>query len=231
MGIDPERLSNLPKQGFPKQGFPETFFVTGTDTDVGKTVVSAMLTLGLGATYWKPVQSGTEPMTDTERVRSLTQLDSSYFLPERFCLSQPLSPHAAADIDGVAIALSDFQIPQHSQSHLIIEGAGGLMVPLNRHDYMIDLIQQFQVPVCLVARSTLGTINHTLLSIQTLQQKQIPILGVILNGPKNEGNREAIAHYGQVPILGELEWMNPLTSARLKHLFNQKFCGSKYYQT
>ncbi|NET09701.1 MAG: dethiobiotin synthase [Symploca sp. SIO2B6] len=203
--------------------FPNQMFVTGTDTDVGKTMVSAMLTLGLGAAYWKPVQSGTEPMTDTERVRSLTHLDASHFLPERFCLSQPLSPHAAAEKDGVAIALSDFQIPQHTKSHLIIEGAGGLMVPLNRHDYMIDLIQQLQIPVCLVARSTLGTINHTLLSIEQLRRTSIPIMGVILNGPKNKGNREAIAHYGQVPILGELEWIDPVTPERLKHLFHQQF--------
>lgn len=205
---------------------PPTIFVTGTDTDVGKTVVSAMLTLGLGAAYWKPVQSGLEPMTDTERVRSLTQLPDSHFIPERFRLTQPLSPHAAAAIDGVAIALSDFCLPDFSASpygkpHLIIEGAGGLMVPLNEQDYMLDLIRYFQVPVCLVARSTLGTINHTLLSIEQLRRGGIPILGVVLNGPKNEGNRAAIAHYGQVPILGEVEPMDMITPYRLTQNFLQ----------
>ena len=200
--------------------FPSTFFISGTDTDVGKTVVSAMLTVGLGAAYWKPVQSGLEPMTDTERVRSLTQLDDSHFFPERFRLTQPLSPHAAAEIDGVAIALSDFQPPSTPKPHLIIEGAGGLMVPLNQQDYMIDLMAYLEVPVCLVARSTLGTINHTLLSLEQLRRAKIPILGVILNGPKNEGNRRAIAHYGNVPILGELEPLEAITPDRLKQAFH-----------
>ena len=185
-----------------------------------------MFTLGLGATYWKPVQSGLEPMTDTERVRSLTQLPDSHFLPERFRLTQPLSPHAAAEIDGVAIALSDFRLPDvssapHAPSHLIIEGAGGLMVPLNDQDYMLDLITHFQVPVCLVARSTLGTINHTLLSIEQLRRVNIPILGVVLNGPKNEGNRAAIAHYGKVPIVAQLEPMDAITPTRLHQAFAQ----------
>ncbi|MGK7890081.1 MAG: dethiobiotin synthase [Leptolyngbyaceae cyanobacterium] len=201
--------------------FPPTIFITGTDTDVGKTIVSAIFTLGLGATYWKPVQSGCEPMTDTERVRSLTQLPPSHFLPEQFRLSQPLSPHAAAAIDGVAIALSDFQCPTVTTSHLIIEGAGGLMVPLNSQDYMIDLICQFQVPVCLVSRSTLGTINHTLLSLEQLRRYDIPVLGVVLNGPKNQDNREAIAHYGQVPILGELESMTDLSPPKLQQAFTR----------
>lgn len=189
-------------------------------------MVSAMFALGLGAAYWKPVQSGLESMTDTEQVRSLTQLPESHFVPERFRLTQPLSPHAAAEIDGVAIALDDFRLPNFSASpyakpHLIIEGAGGLMVPLNDRDYMLDLIHYFQVPVCLVARSTLGTINHTLLSIAQLRRANIPLLGVVLNGPKNERNRAAIAHYGQVPILGELEPMDTITPYRLKQSFLQ----------
>ncbi|MEM9217148.1 MAG: dethiobiotin synthase [Cyanobacteria bacterium P01_F01_bin.150] len=209
-----------------KPTFPPVFFITGTDTDVGKTVVSAMFTLGLGAAYWKPVQSGLEPMTDTERVRSLTQLPDSHFVPERFRLTQPLSPHAAAEIDGVAIALSDFCLPNFSaqpyaKPHLIIEGAGGLMVPLNQQDYMLDLIRQFQVPLCLVARSTLGTINHTLLSIEQLRRANVPLLGVVLNGPKNEGNRAAIAHYGKVPILCEIEPMEAITPHCLRQIFMQ----------
>jgi len=200
---------------------PSTVFITGTDTDVGKTMVAAVLTLGLGATYWKPIQSGSEPMTDTARVRSLTQLPSPHFLPEQFCLTQPLSPHAAAAIDGVDITLADFQLPTVTTSYLIIEGAGGLMVPLNQQDYMIDLMGQLQVPVCLVARSTLGTINHTLLSLEQLRRAQIPVWGVVLNGPKNPGNREAIAHYGNVPILGELEPMAHLDPAHLQQAFTE----------
>jgi dethiobiotin synthetase len=203
--------------------FPQQFFITGTDTDVGKTVVAALLTLGLGASYWKPVQSGLEPSTDTKTVKTLTQLDPSHFFPERFRLTQPLSPHAAAAIDQVSIDLNDFQLPQVKTSYLIVEGAGGLMVPLNNQDLMIDLIQFLELPVCLVARSTLGTINHTLLSLAQLKQAKIPILGVILNGPKNESNRSAIIHYGQVPVLGELEWLPHLNAATLEQAFHQIF--------
>ncbi|WP_316791067.1 dethiobiotin synthase [Thermoleptolyngbya oregonensis] len=204
--------------------FPEKFFITGTDTNVGKTVVSALLTLGLNASYWKPIQSGLDPISDTDYVRKVTSLDDSHFLPERFTLTQPLSPHAAAEIDGVQIHLSDFQLPsQLPYKPLIIEGAGGLMVPLNEEDFVIDLIRQFQLPVCLVARSTLGTINHTLLSLAQLRRMEIPILGVIVNGPKNEGNRAAIAHYGNVPILAELEPLAEVNPATLKQAFDQLF--------
>jgi len=204
--------------------FPEKFFVTGTDTNVGKTVVSALLTLGLNAVYWKPIQSGLDPISDTDYVRQVTGLDDSHFLPERFTLTQPLSPHAAAEIDGVKICLSDFQLPsQLPYRYLIVEGAGGLMVPLNEQDFVIDLIRQFQLPVCLVARSTLGTINHTLLSLAQLRRMEVPILGVIMNGPKNEGNRAAIAHYGKIPILAELEPLAEINPATLKQTFDQLF--------
>jgi dethiobiotin synthetase len=201
--------------------FPDRLFVTGTDTNVGKTVVSAILTLGLGATYWKPIQSGLEPITDTDYIRKVTQLDDTRFIPERFRLTQPLSPHASAAIDGVQIHLSDFQLPSTATSHLIVEGAGGLMVPLNEHQFILDLIQHLNLPVCLVARSTLGTINHSLLSIAQLQRAEVPITGVILNGPKNPSNRDAIAHYGQVPILGELELLDAINPDTLKQAFDQ----------
>lgn len=200
---------------------PNRMFVTGTDTNVGKTVVSAMLTLGLKAAYWKPIQSGLEPMTDTDYVRQVTGLDDSHFLPERFRLTEPLSPHASAAIDGVSIRLSDFQLPATDKSHLIVEGAGGLMVPLNDQHYIIDLIRQFNLPVCLVSRSSLGTINHTLLSIAQLRRYEIPILGVVVNGEKNPGNVAAIAHYGQVPILGELDPLEPVSPENLRAAFQR----------
>ncbi|MGG6294674.1 dethiobiotin synthase [Leptolyngbya sp. AN02str] len=203
--------------------FPDQFFVTGTDTNVGKTVVSAMLTIGLNGTYWKPVQSGLEPITDTEYVRSVTQLDESHFLPERFRLTEPLSPHLSARLDGVEIHLSDFELPHAARSPLIVEGAGGLLVPLNDKDLIIDLIQKFQLPVCLVSRTQLGTINHTLLSIRQLQQANIPILGVIMNGPLNEENKRAFAHFGQIPILGELEPLEDINPATLRSAFERLF--------
>jgi len=205
--------------------FPEQFFVTGTDTDVGKTVVSAMLTLGLGGAYWKPIQAGITPITDTDYVRQVTRLDNSHFLPERFRLTQPLSPHQAAELDGVEIHLSDFALPSRvNKPHLIVEGAGGLMVPLNKTHFIMDLIQHLQLPVCLVARSQLGTINHTLLSLAQLRRANIPVLGVIVNGPKNQANREAIAQYGQVPILGEVDRLDRLNPCTLKKAFYQLSC-------
>jgi dethiobiotin synthetase len=201
--------------------FPNCFFITGTDTNVGKTVTAAMLTLGLNAAYWKPVQSGLEPISDTDYVRQVTELDSSHFLPERHQLTQPLSPHAAAAIDGVEISLSNFELPFTDKPNLIIEGAGGLMVPLNNQHFVIDLIRHLNVPVCLVARSALGTINHTLLSIAQLRQYQIPILGVVINGERNASNREAIAQFGQVPILAELEPFAAINPATLKAAFDR----------
>jgi dethiobiotin synthetase len=201
--------------------FPPQFFITGTDTDVGKTIVSALLTLGLGYAYWKPIQSGTPADTDT--LRSATGLDSSHFIPERYRLTQPLSPHAAAQIDRCHISLSDFQLPVTDKPGLIVEGAGGLMVPINEQDLMIDLIRSLRLPVCLVARSKLGTINHTLLSIAALRQAEIPILGVMINGEKNQINREAIEHYGQVKILGELEPLAEINAQSLAIAFNKIF--------
>jgi dethiobiotin synthetase len=200
---------------------PNRMFITGTDTNVGKTVVAAMLTLGLKAVYWKPIQSGTEPMTDTEYVRQVTGLDDTHFLPERYRLTQPLSPHASAAIDGIRIHLTDFTLPQVSNRRLIVEGAGGLMVPFNDQHFIIDLIQALKLPVCLVARSSLGTINHTLLSIAQLRRYEIPIVGIILNGAANPSNRKAIAQYGQVPILGELKPLNCITPATLQAAFHQ----------
>lgn len=204
--------------------FPSRFFVTATDTNVGKSVVSALLTLGLKGTYWKPVQSGLDPISDTDYVRQVTQLDDSHFLPERFRLTEPLSPHLSARLDGVEIHLSDFALPQTvPHSPLIVEGAGGLLVPLNDNDLIIDLIQHLDLPVCLVTRTQLGTINHTLLSIQRLQQANIPILGVIMNGPRNLENRKAIAHFGNVPILAELEMLDEVNPTTLKTAFDHLF--------
>jgi dethiobiotin synthetase len=201
--------------------FPKQFFVTGTDTDVGKTVVSAMLILGLNASYWKPIQSGILPCTDTEWVKKITQLPPSHFFPEVYRLSQPLSPHASAMHDNVRIDLDKIVMPNlpGNCSHLIVEGAGGILVPLNDKNLMIDLIKKLNIPVLVVCRSTLGTINHTLLTLQHLRLHEIPILGVIMNGPKNEGNRKAITHYGKVNVLTELEPIQNISGATLLQAF------------
>lgn len=185
---------------------PKKIFITGTDTDVGKSVVSAILVQALHAYYWKPVQSGLAENTDTQTVKHLTNLPDPYFLSETYRLHAPLSPHASAKLENIDIRMDAFHIPKYSEEHhLIVEGAGGICVPLNHTYLVVDLIQYLSLPVIIVARSTLGTINHTLLSIHYLKQKGIPILGVVLNGPKNPSNAEAICFYGKVPILFEIE--------------------------
>ena len=192
---------------------PMRFFITGTDTDIGKTMVSAMLVAGLQADYWKPVQSGIEGGTDTETVARLTALPADHYHPESWRLTAPLSPHRSAELDQVTIDPDAITIPATSRP-LIIEGAGGLMVPLNRQVLLIDLIQQWQVPVILCARTRLGTINHTLLSLGTLHQRGIPLHGIIFIGDDNPDTIRTIGDFGQnfgdVRILGRLPWLeNP----------------------
>jgi dethiobiotin synthetase len=198
--------------------FPSAFFVTGTDTDVGKTIVSALLTIALDGYYWKPIQSGRDDggLTDRDRVGQLTGLRPERLLPERYCLGQPLSPHLAARLDGVEIELTDFALPVGLDRPLIVEGAGGLLVPINDRHLMIDLIDHLGLPVVLVARSGLGTINHTLLSIGALRRSGIPILGVILNGPLNGDNRRAIEFYGQVSVIAEVGPIEDLSPQGLR---------------
>ena len=176
------------------------FFVTGIGTEIGKTVVSSILTEYLQADYWKPVQSGDLHLTDTMKVQALVSNTKSYFHPERHRLNAPLSPHAAAALDGVQIQLSDFTLPQTS-NHLIVEGAGGLMVPLNDQDLMIDLIKQLGIPVILVSRNYLGSINHTVLSIEALQRRDIPIAGIVINGEPNPATESFIESMSALPIL------------------------------
>ena len=202
---------------------PSKIFVSGTDTGIGKTVVSAMMTLGLSATYWKPIQSGLEEETDTEFVRRVTGLSDEHFMPERFRLQEPLSPHASAEIDGVTISLDDFQLPEAGTNNLVVEGAGGLLVPLNDNDMIIDLIERFQLPVLLVSRSELGTLNHTFLSLEALRSREIPVLGVVMNGPKNESNKKAIEKYGNVEVIDEINTIESLNAKTLMSIFNTIF--------
>jgi dethiobiotin synthetase len=206
--------------------FHKRLFITGTDTGVGKTVVSAILMAGFNGYYWKPIQSGLEEMSDTEWVKEYTELPESHFFKETYRLTQPLSPQASALQDGVRIELDAFNVPEVAESeYLIIEGAGGIMVPLNEKDMMIDLMKRLKAPVLLVSRSSLGTINHTLLSLEQLRREGIEVLGVVMNGPRNNENREAIEHFGRVRVLAEVEplpFIDPLT---LKTIFHQDFKG------
>lgn len=186
-------------------------FVTGTDTDVGKTVASAWLCKHWQADYWKPIQSGLDGPSDSDKIKLLS---GARIHPETHRLTQPLSPHQAADIDGVQIRLSDFQLPTGPEK-LVVEGAGGCLVPLNWREQTTDLIAALDLCCLLVARSGLGTINHTCLSIQALRNAHIPILGVLMTGPQNDPNREAIEHFGQVPVLACLPHFDTLNAEAL----------------
>jgi dethiobiotin synthase len=190
------------------------FFVTGTDTDVGKTVVSAWLMTHLFANYWKPVQAGTEPTTDAQTVQRLAELPSDRILAEAYVLPEAMAPHEAARRAGVAIDLARLKPPATGRP-LIVEGAGGMLVPLTGNAYVIDLAALLHLPVLVVARSTLGTINHTLLSIEALRRRSLPIAGVVMNGPNTPHNRTAIERYGRVDVIAEIPWLPEVTRATL----------------
>ncbi len=198
--------------------FPEKIFVTGTDTGVGKTLVAAVLMAGLDGEYWKPVQSGLEEITDTSWIKEATGLSESRFHKETYRLRAAMSPHASAAGEGIRIELEKFQVPrmQNPSRHLIVEGAGGIMVPLNERHFMLDLMKQLNFPVLLVASSRLGTINHTLLTVDKLRTSNLPIFGVVLNGVRNEDNRRAIEKYGNVHVLGEIEPLKDINRETLE---------------
>lgn len=193
-------------------------FVTGTDTGVGKTIAAACLARAWQAGYWKPVQTGLATGDDdTETVAALAGLPAERVVAPVYSLQAPLSPHAAAELEGVRIVMDAIALPRMAHP-LVVEGAGGVYVPLNDRDFMIDLMAKLALPVLLVARSTLGTINHTLLSLAALRSRRLPIAGVILDGPPNAGNRAAIEGFGQVRVLAELPRVDPLDNAAIERL-------------
>ncbi|HEV7319781.1 MAG TPA: dethiobiotin synthase [Ensifer sp.] len=198
------------------------FVVTGTDTGIGKTIFSAALTDALGACYWKPVQSGLDEETDTETVARLGRIPPARILPEAYRLNTPVSPHLSARRDGVAIRPDDLSPP--SVDHpLVIEGAGGLLVPLTERTVFADVFARWQLPVVLCARSGLGTINHTLLSLEALRSRAIPILGVVFIGDEQADTETIIPQLGRVRRLGRLPRIGPLTPDRLRQAFRENF--------
>ncbi|MBP1885087.1 dethiobiotin synthase [Sinorhizobium mexicanum] len=196
--------------------------VTGTDTGIGKTVFSAALTDALGACYWKPVQSGLEGETDSETVQRLGRIPSARIVPEAYRLRTPASPHLAASIDGIHIK-AEALVPPVTEGPLIIEGAGGLLVPLTAETVFADVFARWQIPVVLCARTDLGTINHTLLSLEALRARSIPIFGVAFIGEKQADTESIIAKMGRVRSLGRLPKLDPLTPELLRQVFRENF--------
>jgi|ERR1019366_5552119 dethiobiotin synthetase len=180
------------------------FFVTGIGTDVGKTIMSAIFMEALNADYWKPIQAGNLDNTDTMTIRSLISNSKSVIHSEKFRLSQSISPHAAAEIDKIKIYMEDFILPETSNI-MIIEGAGGVMVPLNDECLVIDLIEKLNAEVILVSKNYLGSINHTLLSVNTLKSRNIPIAGIVFNGKSTTSSEKYILKHTGLKCLLTIE--------------------------
>jgi dethiobiotin synthetase len=197
--------------------------VTGTDTGIGKTVFSSGLANFLSARYWKPIQSGLDEETDSEIVARLSGLSRDRILPECYRLKTPASPHRAAEIDGVTIDAHALRVPDTGDDPLVIEGAGGLMVPLNRDTLYIDLFARWRLPVLLCARTALGTINHSLLSIEALRSRKIHILGIVFIGDENADTEATICRIGQLRKLGRLPSLSPLDAKTLQSAFERSF--------
>lgn len=193
------------------------FVVTGTDTGIGKTIFSAALAGALKASYWKPVQAGLEEETDSETV---ARLGGVKVLPESYRLNMPASPHLAAERDGVEIEVNALNPPAEAR---IIEGAGGALVPLTRNTLYADLFARWQIPVIVCARTTLGTINHSLMTIEALKARGVPLLGLAFIGEAMPDSEATIAAFSGVPILGRLPHIDNLTAESLAAAFASHF--------
>ncbi|SFK97863.1 dethiobiotin synthase [Pseudovibrio ascidiaceicola] len=193
--------------------------VTGTDTGIGKTIFSAALTQALAATYWKPVQSGQEEETDTQAVVRLTGCKA---LPETYRLQVPASPHFSAEAEDVLIDTESLTMPQ-VDGPLVVEGAGGLMVPLTRETLYIDLFKKWQAPIVLCARTGLGTINHSLLSIEALRARGCNLLGIVFIGEEVADSERTIAEYAGVKKLGRLPLLKQITPETIRTAFAENF--------
>lgn len=200
----------------------QTFIVTGTDTGIGKTVFAAGLAGALGARYWKPIQSGLDDGSDSERTAALSGLPADHILPEAYRLVTPCSPHLAAEIDGVTIDPDRLALPL-VDGPLVVEGAGGALVPVTRELLYADMFARWGKPVVLVARTALGTINHSLLSIEALRARGVPIHGIAFVGDAVEDSEATIAAIGRVKRLGRLPMLPDLTPAALASAFAEAF--------
>lgn len=198
--------------------FADGIFVTGTDTDVGKTLVSAILVSHLRKStdvrYWKPIQTGIESDDDTVTVQRLATCIDRDILRDGIRLEKPLSPHLSAKLAGLDVRIKDVPEPIASvdfDGTIIVEGAGGVLVPLNDGELVVDLIAVLGMRAVVVSRTGLGTINHTLLTIEALRNRKIPVSGVIMDGERNDQNRLAVEHFGQVKVIAEVSLFEEVT--------------------
>ena len=196
------------------------FILCGTDTDIGKTLISSFFVRGLSAFYWKPIQSGIGIETDSEAVYRLSKINKKKILKEAYIFNEPVSPHWAAEIDQKIIKRESLTLPEVNGS-LIVETAGGLMVPLTRDFLQIDQIKNWDLPVILVCRSSLGTLNHTLLSIEALKKRKIKILALIINGKKHLDNPKTLSEFSGLPIIAEFPYLKNIEINELDILWEE----------
>lgn len=185
-------------------------FISGTDTNVGKTLVSSWLCLHLGYAYFKPIQTGLIEGRDSDVVQALS---AATIYPEAYCYQAPVSPHLAAELEARPIDMTSIKLPANSR--LIVEGAGGVLVPLCQNRLMVDLMKHLHLPVILVASTRVGTINHTLLSLEALRARKVQVLGVVMTGDESRANQAAIERYGDVPVLAVLPWLSTVNQSTL----------------
>ena len=196
------------------------FIICGTDTDIGKTLISAFFVRGLQSFYWKPIQSGIETETDSQSIYRLSGIAKEKILREAFIFKQPVSPHWAAEIDGKKINLKLLDLPSIDGS-LVVETAGGLMVPITRNVLQIEQMKKWNLPVIIVCRSSLGTLNHTLLTIEALKKRNIKILGLIINGEKHLDNPKTLQEFSKLPIIAEFPRLNNVDTNNLDRLWQE----------
>ena len=206
-------MSGLETQGF---------VITGTDTDIGKTVFAAALTCALGAFYWKPVQAGLDGETDSQAIERLSGVEPAQILPEKFRLRTPASPHFAAAKDGITITADDLDIPQVA-GPLVIEGAGGALVPINDDLLFADLFALWKWPVIIAASTKLGTINHSLMTIEALRSRDVPVHGIAFIGDEITDSQDSICRIGGVKQLGRLPIITDLSAQTLSSAFHAHF--------
>lgn len=203
----------------------EDLFVTGTDTNVGKTVLSALLVAALDAIYWKPIQTGASEGTDRDTVMALAEIPKDKTFPETYCYEPPVSPHLAAEAAGETIDLAEIRRPAMTEDGgpLIAEGAGGVMVPINWRQSMRDLIVQLKMPVVVASRTALGTINHTTLTVDALRNAGATVKGVVMIGPENRDNERSIQRCAGIPIIGRIPVLEKINRVTLLRVFHSNF--------
>jgi dethiobiotin synthetase len=206
-----------------------SLFVTGTDTNVGKTLLSALLVAALDAIYWKPIQTGAREGTDRQTVIKLAGIPEAQTISESYCFDLPVSPHLAAEAKGVRIDLAHIQAPANLRRPIIAEGAGGILVPINDSELMLDLARHLGFQVLIAARAALGTINHTLLTVRALRCAKMAIHGVVMIGHRNRDNERSVEQFGTVPVVGTIPWLDTINRESLLSVFRSNF-DQKYFR-